>query len=151
MDNFISETMDLQIFPIKAEYARDVKKLSEQLGYPLSFADIKTNITEIIASHEHAVFVASYNEKTVGWIHAFRCTLLESNPFIEIGGLVVDEAYRGKGIGKKLVTGIREWSLEKGCHDIRVRSHVKRKGAHKFYTGIGFKESKEQKVFEMKL
>lgn len=143
--------MELQIFPITAEHALDVQQLSEQLGYPLSLGEIKTNITEIIASDEHAAFVALYNEKIVGWIHAFRCTLLESNPFIEIGGLVVDEAYRGKGIGKKLVTSVRKWSLEKRCHDIRVRSHVKRKEAHKFYTGIGFKESKEQKVFEMKL
>jgi GNAT superfamily N-acetyltransferase len=143
--------MEIQILPMTAGHAADVQKLSEQLGYPLSLTDIESNIKEVITANSHAAFVALHNEKIVGWIHAFRCTLLESNPFIEIGGLVVDEGYRGKGIGKKLIASIKEWSLQKGFQEIRVRSHVKRKEAHKFYTGIGFKESKEQKVFEMKL
>ena|SRR5690348_117211 len=143
--------MEIQILPIMVEHAPEVQKLSGQLGYPLSLTEIKSNITEVVKANDHVAFIALHNERVAGWIHAFRCVLLESNPFIEIGGLVVDEQYRGKGIGKKLVEGIKEWCLENGFHDIRVRSNVKRKEAHKFYTAIGFGESKEQKVFQMKL
>jgi GNAT superfamily N-acetyltransferase len=143
--------MIIQILPMNAGHAPDVQKLSEQLGYPLSLTETERNIKEMLTAKDHVAFAALYNEKLVGWIHAFRCLVLEGNPFIEIGGLVVDEDYRGKGVGKKLVESIRNWCLENGFYDIRVRSNVKRKEAHKFYTATGFRESKEQKVFQLKL
>jgi GNAT superfamily N-acetyltransferase len=76
---------------------------------------------------------------------------LESNPFVEVGGLVVDENYRSKGIGKKLVEQIKQWCVEKHISTLRVRSQVKRKEAHQFYLANGFTEIKEQKVFQINL
>jgi len=133
------------------EHAKDVQRLSGQLGYPMSIRDIQSNIRELMITRDHVAFVALWNEKVVGWIHAFRGLLLESNPFIEIGGLVIDEDHRGKGIGKELVEKIKEWCLEKGFQTLRVRSNIKRIEAHKFYLNLGFTEIKEQKVFQMQL
>lgn len=141
--------MNNQIRKIAVEDAESIAVLSEQLGYPLPVAEIIERIKEISSKEDHIAFVASENEKIVGWIHAFKAVLLESRPFIEIGGLVVDENFRGKGIGKRLVQSVQQWSVEKNINEIRVRSHVKRKEAHRFYTTIGFTEIKEQKVFEM--
>ncbi len=141
--------MNDQIRKIAVEDAESIAVLSEQLGYSLPIAETVERIKEIISREDHVAFVASENEKIFGWIHAFKAVLLESRPFIEIGGLVVDEDFRGKGIGKKLVQSVQQWSAEKNINEIRVRSHVKRKGAHQFYTAIGFTEIKEQKVFEM--
>lgn len=141
--------MNIQIRKIAVEDAKSVASLSEQLGYPLPIAEITERIKEISSREDHISFIALENEIIVGWIHAFKSVLLESRAFVEIGGLVVDENFRGKGIGKKLVQSVQQWSTEKKINEIRVRSHVKRKGAHQFYTIIGFTEIKEQKVFEM--
>jgi GNAT superfamily N-acetyltransferase len=46
---------------------------------------------------------------------------LETKTFIEIGGLVIDENYRGKGIGKILVSKIKEWCIEQKISSLRVR------------------------------
>ena len=143
--------MEIQIKLISSEDAEDVQRLSKQLGYSLSVEEIENNIREVTTRKDHVAFVALGNAKLVGWVHVFKAVLLESKPFIEIGGLVVDENYRNKGVGKKLVEKIKEWSVEKGILDIRVRSNVKRNEAHGFYTNIGFSEIKEQKVFQMKL
>ena len=141
--------MDVQITPMEMSHAKDVQRLSEQLGYPLSLKEIEANMREIGLTENNCSFVAILEERVVGWVHAFRAMLIESRPFIEIGGLIVDENLRGKGVGTKLVGRIRDWSSEKGVGEIRVRSNVKRKEAHEFYTGLGFTEVKQQKVFEL--
>jgi GNAT superfamily N-acetyltransferase len=143
--------MEIEIKPLTIEHAQDVRRLSEQLGYPLSLHEIESNINEVISSADHASFVAMTDGKAVGWIHGFKAMFLESKPFMEIGGLVVDEDYRGKGIGKKLVERIKQWCMEKQISILRVRSQLKRKEAHQFYLNNGFKEIKEQKVFQISL
>jgi len=143
--------MDIQIKPLTIEYAKDVQRLSEELGYPLSLYKMENNIKEVSSSNDHAAFVAIVAGKVVGWIHAFKALFIESKPFIEIGGLVVYENYRGKGIGKKLVERIKQWCLEKQISTLRVRSQIKRKEAHQFYLNNGFKEIKEQKIFQIDL
>jgi GNAT superfamily N-acetyltransferase len=143
--------MEIQIKSISREHAPGVQRLSEQLGYPLSLVEIENNITEIIPANDHVAFVAVIDKKAVGWVHAFKVLFIESKPFIEIGGLVVDENYRSMGIGKKLIERIKQWCLEKQIATLRVRSQVKRKEAHQFYLNNGFSEIKEQKVFQINL
>lgn len=143
--------MEIRVNKLTLEHAKDVQRLSGQLGYPMAIMDIESNISELITAKDHIAFVALENEKVVGWIHAFKGLFLESKPFIEIGGLVVDEEYRGKRVGKQLVQKVKEWSLEKGFEILRVRSNVKRKEAHKFYLKLDFTEIKEQKVFQIQL
>lgn len=143
--------MEIRVNKLTLEHAKDVQRLSGQLGYPMAIMDIESNISELITTKDHIAFVALENEKVVGWIHAFKGLFLESKPFIEIGGLVVDEEYRGKRVGKQLVQKVKEWSLEKGFEILRVRSNIKRKEAHKFYLKLDFTEIKEQKVFQIQL
>jgi GNAT superfamily N-acetyltransferase len=143
--------MKIEIEPLTLDHALNVQRLSEQLGYPLSLHEKKNNISGMASATDHAAFIAIMDEKIVGWVHAFKSLFLESKPFIEIGGLVVDETYRNKGIGKKLVERIKQWCVEKQISTLRVRSQLKRKEAHQFYLNNGFTEIKEQKVFQIDL
>lgn len=143
--------MEIQIQALNLSHSETVQKLSEQLGYSLSIHQIQENVKEILDSEDHIALVAIDSEIVVGWIHAFKAMFIESRPFIEIGGLVVDENYRGKGIGKKLINEIKRWCIEKNILSLRVRSQIKRKEAHEFYLNVGFGEIKEQKVFQMNL
>ena len=143
--------MEIQIKKITIEHAPHAQRLAKQLGYSLLLTQIENNIREVANEKDHAAFVALFEEKIVGWIHAFRTVFIESRPFIEIAGLVVDENYRSKGVGKKLVEKIKEWSLEKAVSEVRVRSNIIRAEAHQFYLALGFTEIKEQKVFQMNL
>ena len=143
--------MEIQLIKMTIEHTDDVRRLSEQLGYPLSVAQIENNISEIIASENHAAYIAFCNQKIVGWIHAFRAMLMESQPFIEIGGLIVDQNFRNSGIGKNLVEKIKDWALENAINEVRVRSNVLTNNAHRFHLNNGFTEMKQQKVFQILL
>jgi GNAT superfamily N-acetyltransferase len=78
---------------------------------------------EILSDEKHCAFAALDDDKVVGWIHAFYSTNLESGYFIEIGGLVVDESYRERGVAKRLVETVEHWSIENGYNRLRVRSN----------------------------
>jgi len=128
-----------------------IAELSDQLGYPSSAEEIRTRMNELARDKANCTFVAVIDKQVIGWIHAWYALRIESAPFVEIGGLVVDENFRGRYIGEKLVTVVTNWALMKGVKTLRVRSNIKRVAAHQFYQHIGFQEIKEQKVFILNL
>lgn len=144
-------TMQSIIRKMRLEDAFAVNHLSRQLGYVLSEEQTKTQMEVILSNKEHTAFVATRNGRVTGWIHAFKPLYIESLPFVEIGGLVVDEAYRRKGMGKDLVYAVMQWCREQNIGTLRLRSQVKRTDAHLFYTSLGFEEVKQQTVFQQKL
>jgi len=104
-----------------------------------------------LGTRGHNAFVAIFENKIIGWIGVAEALQIESAPFCEIRGLIVDERYRGRGIGKLLIEKVKQWSKETGNKALRLRCNMTRKEAHLFYQHLGFKEIKEQKVFEMKI
>ncbi|UTW66926.1 GNAT family N-acetyltransferase [bacterium SCSIO 12643] len=140
--------MEFQIRPVKSEDALAITRLSDQLGYRSPQKSIATRIELILKDPNHQVFVAVLNQQIVGWIHGFYVLKIESEPFMEIGGLIVDDQFRKMGIGKKLVQQIVIWSNHNGISKLRVRCNVIRLESHKFYETIGFELNKEQKVFD---
>lgn len=137
---------------MRLEDAATVNLLSSQLGYDLSIGETTKQMATILSRPKHVAFVSTdVNKEIIGWIHAFHSLYIESLPFVEIGGLVVDEKHRGKGIGKALISEIKDWCVEQNILTIRLRTQVKRLDAHKFYTALNFTEVKEQKVFQLKL
>ncbi len=143
--------MNIFIRKIAHEDAAAITALSHQLGYSLSPEQILQNMTAVMANKNHDAFVAVHEKKIIGWIGVSNAIQIESLPFCEIRGLVVDEEYRKKGVGKMLMEKAKHWCKEKGNNMVRLRCNVKRTDASLFYRHLGFKETKEQKVFELNL
>jgi GNAT superfamily N-acetyltransferase len=131
--------------------AECIANLSTQLGYGSTIEEIRTRLSDVLNHADHCVYVIIDNEDIIGWIHGFYALRVESDSFVEIGGMVVDEKYRRKGVGKMLVENVVEWSRLKTMHKIRVRCNTQRIETHMFYKSIGFVETKEQKILDMKL
>ncbi len=125
-----------------------IASLSVQLGYNSNTEEIASRIKPILTLSDHCVFVAEINNNVVGWIHASYCLRVESASFVEVMGFVVDQSFRNKGIGKKLIAEVEDWLHFFDCKKLRVRCNIIRKESHIFYNRIGFKEIKEQKIFE---
>lgn len=60
--------------------------------------------------------------------------------FGEVGDMLVEEKYRGQGVGGKLIGEFKKWCLEKGISRIRVIASFDNKKAIEFYKREGFKE-----------
>jgi GNAT superfamily N-acetyltransferase len=143
--------MKFSVREMLIEDAGAIAGLSHQLGYEMTVEATTRNIVAILANKDHVAFVALDNVKVIGWTHVFNAIHIESPSFSEIRGLVVDEKYRRKGIGRLLISQAKQWSLEKGIRNLRLRCNSKRTEAHLFYSGLGFRETKQQKVFEISI
>lgn len=125
---------------------------TQQLGYTPSERLTVAYLDEIAVMKDTIVLVATTNNNTpIGRIQVSDMLRLESGRFCEIVGLVVDEQYRGQGIGKQLVEQAKQWCGGRSCSKLRVRTNVTRKDTHRFYTNAGFTEIKEQKMFELEI
>jgi GNAT superfamily N-acetyltransferase len=140
--------MNFSIRKSKIEDAPFLADLSTQLGYPSTFEEMASRLQVIDKLTDHQVCVAVLsNGEIAGWIHVFLAIYLESDPFVEIGGLVVSEKYRNQGIGKRLVEAAEAWTQDRNVGMLRVRTRITRKNTHQFYEGFGFELMKTQHVY----
>lgn len=141
----------LVIRKIKVEDATSIQLLSNQLGYPISEEETRNQIISILNNQNDYAILAINDNIVCAWLHGFIAIRLESLPFAEIGGLVVNEQYRNQGIAKNLIYEFTQWCESKNIHKIRVRCNVIRTETHLFYTKLGFVENKSQKVLDLRI
>jgi GNAT superfamily N-acetyltransferase len=82
-----------------------------------------------------------------GYVHVFLTKRLFLAEFAELGGLVVDEKFRGSGIGGLLLKRSEVWAEQQGSREMRVRSNLLREKARDFYLSRGYRDSKHQAVY----
>lgn len=64
-------------------------------------------------------------------------------PVAEVENVVVDEPWRGRGIGEVMMRWAIEEAIRAGCFRIQLTSNKARKDAHRFYRRLGFVSSHE--------
>jgi GNAT superfamily N-acetyltransferase len=127
-------------------------ELAGQLGYPTTAAQVGERLRRAAGQPDAALLVAEAAAgRVVGWAHAFGVYLLESEPYAELGGLVVDERERGRGVGRALLAAVEGWAREGGFASVRLRSNVVRERAHAFYERLGYERVKTQHCFRREL
>ncbi|WP_411346464.1 GNAT family N-acetyltransferase [Paenibacillus sp. WLX1005] len=134
--------------------AAEIARLCEQLGYAATTEEIIERLTGSLNNEQHAIYVGELEAvptKLAGWIHVVGRYLLESAPFVEVGGLVVDEQIRGTGLGRRLLEQGEQWGREQKYEMIRLRSAGYRLEAHQFYKHVGYDNFKMQQVFQKRL
>ncbi|MBM3145782.1 MAG: GNAT family N-acetyltransferase [Chloroflexi bacterium] len=137
---------------IRTAQEGDIAALTElcgQLGYPASEDSVAWRVHDLVRDPAHRIFVAhNPGAGVVGWIHVFVRRLLVADPHIEIGGLIVDEAQRGLGIGEELIKAVEAWAQSLGIPTIFVRTNIIREGAHRFYERLGFQLIKTSRTYQ---
>lgn len=127
--------------------ATEIARLSGELGYPASAAEIATRLTALIDDPAHRISVVEATGTLLGWI-AVECRMtLESGERTEIVGLVVSEQARRQGVGRTLVDDAEAWARSLGFATLVVRSNVLRDASHEFYRGQGYLLRKTQHVY----
>lgn len=138
--------------PVEGGDADAIGELIVQLGYARPPEEVQRWIEELpIWAERQAAFVASEEDRIMGWIEVSLERRLQTVPFALIGGLVVRDGVRGKGIGRLLCEAAERWSREHGAGVVRVTSRSTREAAHQFYLRDGYSQVKTSLVFEKRL
>jgi len=133
----------------------EITRLNGQLGYPESSATIFRRFGRLRKDRrDHRLFVAVAGRSTgqsdrgvIGWTHVFIDTLLTVGPRGVIGGLVVDEQWRSRGVGAALLQRAEQWVQRKGFTEVVVHTNVVRTRAHSFYEKCGYELIKQSRVY----
>lgn len=137
--------------PIESRDAQAVAELARQLGYERSPDQVRFWVEDLANCGDQAAFVAELAGEVVAWIEVSLERRLQSETFGMIGGLVVKDGIRSRGIGGLLCRHAEQWSREKGAKKIRVTSRSTREAAHRFYLRDGYEVVKTSLVFEKPL
>lgn len=62
-------------------------------------------------------------------------------PFAVVENVVVDEEYRGEGVGRALIEEAMKLAREAGAYKLALCSNGERSEAHGFYRSMGFEET----------
>ena len=134
--------MTLLIRSCEPDDFRSIFDLFKQLwpSLELDYAALYAVYERALSSATQQLIVGVQEDRIVGF-----CSLTLKNNFWKAGRignvdeLVVDENYRGQGIGKKLISRIEEIATTNQCKQIELDSSFHRKEAHRFYERIGYK------------
>jgi GNAT superfamily N-acetyltransferase len=123
----------------------DINQYSFGYEYPLD--KTKERLSLILKRPTDKLYVACINDNVVGYIHGsdYECTYSDS--LKNIMAIAVEEAFRGKGVGKALLNAIENWAKECNCCGVRLVSGFDRTNAHAFYLHCGYINRKQQKNF----
>lgn len=127
----------------------EVTILAGQLGYPNEISELARRFSLIDSSNEVGLFVAlSKNDEVMGFLQVNEepASLLVGRR-ADIAALVVHEKFRKLGVGAALMKRAEEWVQNRGLSLIRVKSNIRREGAHQFYQREGYELSKTAHMF----
>ena len=106
--------------------------------------DVRLSVFRRIATDplQH-LLVADADGRIVGTVHLVVIPHLSRTckPSGLLESMVVDEAYRRKGVGAALLREVQRLALEAGCYKLALSSNLARRGAHRFYSRLGWKRT----------
>jgi GNAT superfamily N-acetyltransferase len=130
--------------------AQRIRVLAGQLGYEVPLEHVERQVQRVDA--ERTIFVAVVPRAgVIGWVGVALREAITDSGRADIEGLVVEDEYRGNGVGRLLVGAAEEWARKRGCTSLRLVANVVRERAHEFYKRLGYHVLKTQHAFKKQL
>ena len=126
-----------------------VDKLLPQLDPGIELMS-KKRLKSLIRSENLHLFIAETEEGDIAGMLTAVVYLIPSGTKFWIEDVVVDESYRGKGIGKELMLHAMNFAKIIGAASVDLTSRPSRIAANKLYVDMGF-ELRETNVYRYSL
>jgi GNAT superfamily N-acetyltransferase len=132
---------DFTIRRATLDEAADIARLLTPLGYPTP-AKTVIDMWDRWSAEGNIALVAALDGDIVGFVTLHTMLVFHRpRPVGRITSLAVDDAARGRGIGRALVRAAEHELARAGCGMIEVTSHMRRKDAHAFYLHLGYEQT----------
>lgn len=132
---------------IQSHYQAVVRLLGQLTTRSISFSE--ADYRALIASSNNPLFLLEDDGGVIGML-TVGVYLSPTGSKAWIEDVVVDNAYRGRGLGKRLVAHAIDYCKEQGLDTLMLTSNPKRIAANALYQSLGF-ERKETNVYRMKM
>jgi GNAT superfamily N-acetyltransferase len=133
--------MAVRLRPIRRPDASPLAGLLGQLGYPTTEAAVHERLDYWLDDPASWLVGAADEGDLIG------VSALHVLPMLEVTGrlgrllaLVVDERYRGQGVGQSLVIAAEARARAAGCVKLEITSSRYRRRTHEFYEQLGYED-----------
>lgn len=104
-------------------------------------------LLELIKDDSRPIFVADYDGEVLGYAFCVMTEHKDDNNLVDmkslyIDDLCVDEASRGKHVGKTLYDSVVDYARSEGCYNLTLNVWSCNESAAKFYEKQGLKPQK---------
>lgn len=135
--------MDQQQLEVRPARLADADRIFELLtrfavSYPPVREAFDRDFPRLPVDDDAVLLAACLDGEVVGYVLAFRLlTLFAGGPIMEIEELMVDEAYRNRGAGRRIVSAVIDRAWESDCREVTVPT----RRAGDYYAKLGFVET----------
>ena len=146
-DDTPAQARKVTTFSIRSATPADVapiETLLTQLGYRSVGGGLDGRIKGLLADPRAGVLLAADGDLVLGLVTTYRVPVAhEAGTWCRLTALVVDESYRGSGVGHALVAAAEATARSMGCSRIEATSGIERTDAHRFYERLGYSRDAE--------
>ena len=142
MGNIIIRKASLNDLPTLLRFELGVIAAERPLDSTLKKGDIHYyDIKSMINSPDVELLVAVTGLEIIGCGYA---RIENAKPYLQhqqhayLGFMYVDPAYRGKGVNKKIIAALKQWSLSRHITEMRLDVYYENPSAIKAYEKAGF-------------
>jgi GNAT superfamily N-acetyltransferase len=137
---------NLEIHKANESDLPDVLRLYAQpgmdAGHVLRLDDAISVFRRMSAYPQYAIYIARAGEEVVG---TFTLLIMDNlahmgTPSAIVESVVVDEGWRGRGVGKRMMVFAMDVARRLGCYKLALSSNRHREQAHAFYRSLGFEQ-----------
>jgi GNAT superfamily N-acetyltransferase len=134
--------MDIQLRPVRRQDDAGLTGLLGQLGYPTTEAAVRERLGYWLGDPASRLIGADDGGDLVGVAALHVLPMLEvTGKLARLLALVVDERYRGRGVGRSLVAAAEEQARAAGCVGMEISSSRHRTRTHEFYQRLGYADA----------
>ena len=136
--------MDLRIHKARRKDLPEVIALLAQMDgeTPLPLAAAARIHREMSKYPSYSCYLALADGSPVGTFTLLVFPTLVHDGRLEalVDGVVVSNAWRGRGIGGAMMAEAMRLAAEAGCYKLALSSNSRREDAHRFYRSLGFRQ-----------
>ncbi|MCL1091643.1 GNAT family N-acetyltransferase [Shewanella profunda] len=130
----------LQIRQAEIQDLKAIEYLLLQLGYSSTQEQLQKYLEKSERTDE--IYIAEEEGNIIGLISLIFFDYFPAQQKIcRITALVVAEAYRGSGVGTRLIRFSKARAFEYGCSKLEVTTSMRREKTQAYYEAIGFEKT----------
>jgi GNAT superfamily N-acetyltransferase len=130
-------------FKIRIAQAADapaLQALYQQLVANPAVSVLPERVAQLASGGHAALLVCEHKGMVIATVLVSWCAdiMYGHQPFAVVENVIVDAAFRGRGVGTALMRALESLCSRKGCSKIMLLSSAQRPDAHRFFEGAGF-------------
>jgi GNAT superfamily N-acetyltransferase len=111
----------------------DAFPLIHQMYKKMDYKGFESALDEMILNNNYKMVAGFHNEKMIAISGYWIARMLYCGRYLQASNLVVDENFRGNGVGKNILNYLENKARKLGCDKMVLDSYSENKKSHSLY------------------